>query len=382
MPKYRLLTPGPTEVPEAARLALAKQVRHHRTADFRALFAEVNAGLGDVFQTESDIITLTCSGSGAMEAAVVNTVPSGGKVIVIEGGVFARRWTHIATAFGMEIVRLEVPWGAAVNPVDVAKLLAQHPDAVAVFATLMESSTGVLHDVKALGDIVRKTPTLLVIDGISGVGCCECRTEEWGIDLLVVGSQKALMLPPGLAFVSVSDKGWAQIEKTKPQAFYFNLSIARQKLKEGPDTPWTPNHMLIAALAENLRPICAEGMPAIWARCRKLGEAARAGFTALGLKIFAQKPADGMTAVQFPPGIDGANLLKCLESRFGIKLASGQDRLKGQIFRLAHFGIVDELDILSCLAALELTLSEMGQPVALGSAVAAAEFVFASGPPS
>ncbi|MCX7424348.1 MAG: aminotransferase class V-fold PLP-dependent enzyme [Planctomycetia bacterium] len=224
MPKYRLMTPGPTQVPEASLLRLAEQVTHHRTPEFRGLLAEVLDGLKYVFQTTGDVLLLTSSGTGAMEAAVASVVPRGGKAIVLESGKFSQRWRKLCERFGIEVVRHEIPWGEAFDAADVARLLAEHPDAVAVYATLSESSTGVGHDIEAIGRVVNPTGALLVVDGISGVGVMESRTDAWGIDLLVVGSQKALMVPPGLAFVAVSPKAWRQIESIEPQAFYFDLS--------------------------------------------------------------------------------------------------------------------------------------------------------------
>lgn len=382
MAKKRLMTPGPTQVPEEALLSLARQVGHHRTAEFRALFAQVLAGLKEVFQTTNDVVVLASSGTGAMEAAVVNLVPRGAKVIVLEAGVFARRWREIATAFGIEVVTQQVTWGEAVQPADVAELLKQHPDVVAVFGTLQESSTGVAHDVQAIGQVVKEAGKLWVVDAISGAGVQECRTDAWGIDVLVVGSQKALMLPPGLAFLSVSDAAWQQMDRVPAQAFYFDLKAHRKKLHDGPDTPWTPAHTLIGALAETLKLIRAQGLETVWRRARQMARATRAGLTALGIELLATRPADGLTSAWLPEGVDGSAFLKRLESRFGIKVAGGQGHLKGKIFRIAHMGIVDELDILSTLAAIELVLDELGRPVEFGSAVAAASNVFAERQPA
>jgi aspartate aminotransferase-like enzyme len=377
MPKKRLMTPGPTQVPEVALLTLARQVGHHRTPEFVSLFAQVLEGLKEVFQTSGDVVVLASSGTGAMESAVVNLVPRGGKAIVLEAGAFAQRWSNICEAFGIEVVRHPVTWGEATDPHDVARLLKQHPDAVAVFGTLMESSTGVGHDVQAIARIVAPTSALYVVDAISGAGVMECRTEAWGIDALVVGSQKALMLPPGLAFLALSKAAVEQINKVKPQAYYFDLRQYLKKVKDGPDTPWTPAHTMIAALAENLKQIRAEGMESIWARAKVLSRATRAGIEAIGLDVFATRPADGLTSVRMPEGVDGSTFLKRLESRFGIKVAGGQAHLKGKIFRIAHMGIVDELDILGTLAAIELVLEELGRPVELGAGVAAASRVLA-----
>jgi len=372
MPKKRLLTPGPTQVPEAALLSMARQVTHHRTPEFTALFAEVFEGLQEVFQTTGDVLILAGSGTAAMEAAMVNTVPRGGTALVLNAGVFAQRWAHIAKAFGIEVIEHAVPWGTAVDPADVERLLRAHPLIQVVFGTLMESSTGVAHDVQAIGQIVNQTPALFVVDAISGAGVQECRMDAWHIDLLVVGGQKALMLPPGLGIVAVSDKAWTAMDRVKAQAFYLDLKLHRAKLREGPTTPWTPAHTLIGALAETLKIIRAAGMEAVWRQARRLAAATHAGAAALGWELFAARPADGMTALRVPQGIDADTFLKLLEARYGVKLASGQKELKGKIVRLAHLGIIDELDILGTLAAMELTLAEMGQPVRFGAAAGAA----------
>ncbi|MEX0979223.1 MAG: alanine--glyoxylate aminotransferase family protein [Pirellulales bacterium] len=381
MPRKRLMTPGPTQVPEPARLAMARQVIHHRTGEFRALFAEVLAGLKYVFQTANDVVVLASSGTGAMEAAVVNLVPRGGKAIVLESGVFSRRWADICRRYGIQVVTHAVPWGQAIEADDVAHLLAKHPDALAVFGTLMESSTGVGHDVEAIGRVIGPSDAFWVVDGISGTGAMRCLTDAWHIDVLVVGSQKALMIPPGLAFLSVSPAAWQQIERVEQQAFFFDLKWHRDKLQgASPDTPWTPAVTLIAGLAESLQAIRGEGIEAVWDRCALLSAAAIAGMQAMGLEIFAARPAAGMTAVHFPEGLDGAALLSRLETRFGIKLASGQLSLKGKIFRLAHFGVLDELDIIATLAAIEMALDDMGHGVTLGAAAAAAGRVMQARP--
>ena len=231
MSKHRLMTPGPTEVPETALLGMARQMSHHRTPEFRGLLAEVFVGLKYVFATENDVLVLASSGTGAMEAAVVNLVPRGGKAIVLESGKFAERWRKICETFGIEVVRYEVPWGEAFDPAEVARLLEQHPDTVAVFATLLETSTGMGHDIEAIGRVVGPSKALLVVDGISGVGAMECRTDAWGIDVLAVGAQKALMTPPGLAFLAVSHAAWRQIQSIDRPAFYFDLLAYREALR-------------------------------------------------------------------------------------------------------------------------------------------------------
>jgi aspartate aminotransferase-like enzyme len=367
---------------------MARQVRHHRTPEFRATMREVLEGLKYVFQTANDVLILSSSGSGGMEAAVVNSVPGrsdralGGKALVLHSGKFAERWRLIAERFGIEVVRYELPWGEAFEAAEVERLLKQHPDVTAVFSTLQETSTGVGHDIEAIGRVVRNSPALLVVDGISGVGAMECRTDAWGIDVLVVGAQKALMTPPGLAFLAVSPKAWRQIESIgapgtpgRP-AFYFDL-LAYRKAAETAETPYTPAIPLIEALAESLRQIRSIGIETLWTRSKLLSQATLAGIAALGLKLVAKRPAEGVSAVYLPEDIDGKRFLTRLEERFGIKLGGGQGPLKDRIFRIAHMGLVDEVDILGCLAAIELVLAEMGKNIVFGSAVAAAERVLA-----
>jgi aspartate aminotransferase-like enzyme len=375
--KQRLLTPGPTPVPEETLLELAKPVVYHRTAEMRQVMLEVLQGLQHVFQTRQSIIPLTSSGTGGLEAAIVNTLPAKSKAICLIAGRFGERFRNIAKTFEVETVNIVVPDGQAVQLEQLAKALADHPDAAAVLATLSETSTGVAHDLAAFGKLVVATPALLLVDAISGLGAMECRTDDWKIDMNVTGSQKALMLPPGLAFLSVSDKAWKQIDKNdSSRAFYFDLKKYRAKLETG-DTPFTMAHTLIRALAVSLKRIEAEGIENIWARQARNSAAARAGFQALGLELFASRPAHGLTVVKVPPGIDGQELLGKLEKQYGIKLAGGQEHLKGKIIRLAHMGHIDQFDVLTALAGVELVLQEMGYPIEPGKGVAAAQRMLA-----
>ena len=377
MHDFRLLTPGPTKLPELSRLALARQVIHHRSAEFRQLLAEVLEGLKYIFQTRNDVLLLASSGTGAMETAVVNLVPAGRKAIVLESGKFSERWRKIAEAFGIQVVKYEVPWGEPFEPHEVARLLDKHPDAIALYTTLQETSTGVGHDIEGISRAIAGRDTLLVVDGISGVGAVECRTDAWGIDVLVVGAQKGLMGPPGLAFLSVSPRAWRQAESFSRPAFYFDLLAYRRSLT-GPDTPFTPATPLVVALAESLRALRAKPIEEHWNRCRRLAVACRAGLQALGMKLVARRPADGMTAAYLPTGIDGKDFLSTLYSRFGVRLSGGQGQLSGKIIRMAHFGAIDQVDILGAIAAIELALVEFGQTVKLGSGVGAASQVLAS----
>ncbi|MEA1950123.1 MAG: alanine--glyoxylate aminotransferase family protein [Planctomycetota bacterium] len=371
MVRHRLMTPGPTPIPESARLEMAKTLEHHRTPGFRQLLGEVLEGLKYVFDTTNDIAVLTSSGTGAMETCVANVVPRGGKAIVLDSGKFAQRWGDICEAYGITVVRHKVPWGKSFEADKVAHLLAAHPDAAAVYATLSETSTGVGHDIESIGRAVAASDALFAVDGISGVGAIECHTDAWNIDLLAVGSQKALMSPPGLAFVAVSESAWRRIESIDRQAFYFDLAAYRKALA-GPDTPYTPSRPLLSALAANLSQIRAETIETVWRRTATLARATRAGVEALGLRLVAERPSEALTAAFLPEGVEAKAFLARLESRFGVKLAGGQGPLSGKIIRIAHMGQIDELDILSTLSAIEMVLAEMGQSVKLGVGVAAA----------
>ncbi len=375
--KQRLLTPGPTPVPEETLLELAKPMVYHRTPEFRAMLAETLADLQKIFVTKNLVVPLTCSGTGAMEAALANSVHAGGKVICLIAGRFGERWRSIAKAFGIEAVSVTVPLGQAVQPEQLEKALAAHPDAVAVCSTLSETSTGIGHDIAAFGKIVAKTPALLLVDAISGLVAMECRTDAWYIDICCTGSQKALMMPPGLAFLSVSDKAWQAINKnTNPRTFYFDLKKAKKNLETN-DTPYTPAHTMIRAMRVSLKKILAEGMENIWARQARYAAAARAGFQAIGMEIFPAQPNNALTIAKMPAGIDSSALLSKLEKQFGLKLANGQDELKGKVIRLAHMGYIDQFDILAGIAGVELVLMEMGHPVEPGKGLAAAQRVFA-----
>lgn len=375
--KFRLLTPGPTPVPEETLLELAKPVFFHRTPEFRQLLGEVLADLQYVFCTKNPVVPLTSSGTGGLEAAIANCLPAGSKAICLIAGRFGERWRNICKAFGVEAISVTVPYGQAVQPEQLARALADHPDALVVCSTLSETSTGVGHDIAAFGKLIAPTPALHIVDAISGLGAMECRTDEWNVDICVTGSQKALMMPPGLAFLSVSDKAWKVIEgNPAPRAFYFDLKKAKAKLETN-DTPYTPAHTLIRAMKVSLQKIRAEGIENIWKRQARTAAAARAGFQALGFELFAARPTDGLTVVKMPPTLDSTVILGKLEKQYNLKLANGQDNLKGKIMRLAHMGHIDQFDILAALSGFELVLQEMGHPVVPGTGVAAAQKVLA-----
>jgi aspartate aminotransferase-like enzyme len=349
-------------------------VIHHRSAEAKEVIVEVTAGLKEVFCTRNDVLILTASGTGAMEAAAVNTVPPGGKALVLNAGHFAARWGGICKAFGINAVMLDTEWGQPVDPAQVEDALRQHPDTVCVMGTLSETSTGTGHPVEAIGRVVAKTAAVFAVDGISGVGAMECRTDEWGVDLLCVGSQKALMLPPGLAFVAVSPKAWAKVDAFNAHSYYFNLKAAREKAREF-DTPYTPAHTLILALRASLRRIKEEGLENVLDRHRRMSEACQAGVKALGLELFSARPAEGLTAFKVPPGLKDSDIRNPLSQRFGITTVGGQGKVKGKIVRIGHMGYTDELDVVAGLAALEMVLSDLGMDVEPGVAVTAAQQV-------
>jgi aspartate aminotransferase-like enzyme len=312
-----------------------------------------------------------------MEAAAANTLAAGEKAILCTAGRWGERWRGILQAFGVNIVPVEVPYGKAVTPEMVAKALATNPDAKAVFATLSETSTGVGHDLEAFGKMIAKTDALFIVDGISGLGAMECRVDAWKIDVCVTGSQKALMLPPGLAFVSVSEKAWKKIDTLAPRGFYLDLRRYRKALAEGPDTPFTPANTLIRAQRASLKRIRAEGIENLWTRHGRIASACRAGVKAMGLQVFAERPNNALTVITVPNGVDGSATLKKLEKQYGFKLADGQDTLKGKIWRLSHMGYTDAFDVLGALSALELVLLESGFKLDPGAGVAAFQQAYA-----
>jgi serine---pyruvate transaminase len=376
--KPRLFTPGPTAVPEETLLELAKPVTYHRAAEAKAILAEVTEDLKYVFRTANPVFTLTSSGTGGMEAAVSSCLAAGEKVILLTAGRWGERWRGILKAHGATVVAVEVPYGKAVTPEQVEAAVKAHPDAKAVFATLSETSTGVGHDLAAFGKVVAGTDALLIVDGISGLGAMECRVDEWNIDVCVTGSQKALMLPPGLAFVSVSDKAWKKIDATPVRNFYFDLRRYRKSLAES-DTPFTPANTLIKAQRVSLKRIRAEGIENLWARHARIAAATRAGVKAMGLEVFAERPNSALTVVAVPAGVDGSGTLKKLEKQYGFKLADGQDNMKGKIWRLSHMGYTDAFEVLGAVSALELVLAEGGFKLEVGAGVAAFQKAYAAG---
>ena len=381
MNKSYLLAPGPTPVPPEVLAAMALPIIHHRTPQFSAVLAEVQDGLRELFGTSGDVLILAASGTGAMEGSVTNLLSPGDEVIVVNGGKFGERWTKICAAYGVTAHEIKVEWGRAVRPDEVAAALAAHPAARALYMQASETSTCVLHPVAAVAELTRKRDTLLVVDGITAVGVVDLPMDKLGIDVLVTGSQKALMLPPGLAFVALSERAWAQTTKARLPRFYFDFAREKKSVKER-TTAWTPAISLVQGLRVALAMMKAEGWPAVFARHDRLARATRAGATALGLRLLApDAPSPAATAVHLPAGVDGSALFRYLRDRMHVTFAGGQDQLKGKIIRLAHLGYVDALDVVSGVAALELALRHFGAAVELGRGVGAAEWILAEGLP-
>lgn len=379
MLKRFLLTPGPTPVPPEVLLASAEPVVHHRAPRFTEILKDVVAGLKYVFQTENDVVIFASSGTGAMEAAVVNTVSPGDRVLVASCGNFGERWNKLTTTYGAAVVLLEYEWGTRVDPEDIRKALAQDPGIKAVFVQHSETSTGVVNDIAAIGAAVAETPALLVVDAISGLGASDLRTDAWHVDVCVSGSQKALMTPPGLAFVAISVKAWAVIEANASPRFYFDFVSYRKKMTgDAAQTPYTPAVSALVAQDKAIAMIREEGLENVFERHRVLSRAAKDGMKALGLELFGPEDpeANSVTAVKVPEGVDGTKIGKLARDRYGVWLAGGQGPLKGKIFRLGHCGYFGASDIVVGLATVEMVLAQLGYDVPFGASLAAAERVF------
>ena len=368
--RKRLFTPGPTPVPERVALAMARSIVHHRAPEFEELFVEVNEGLKYLFRTEKEVFTLTASGTGAMEAAVVNTLSRGDRALVIRGGKFGERWAEICEAHGVEVASLEVEWGYAVDPGEIAKALEGSPETKAVLATQSETSTGVLHDIEAIREQMRGHPALLVVDAVSGMTANPLEFDRWELDVLVTGSQKGLMLPPGLAFICLSDRAWAASERSDLPKYYWNLDKARRSLVKR-QTPYTPAVSLLVGLREALAMIREEGIENVWNRHARYGRAVRCAISALGLKLFSNAPSNVLTIAEVPEGVDGKALVSLLRSEYGVTITGGQDHLSGKVLRISHLGHIDDFDLFAAISALERALADLGWPFEPGAGVAA-----------
>jgi len=374
MIKPYLLSPGPTPIPNEVELAMSETMIHHRTPQFNKVFEEARRGLKKLFGTKNDVIIFASSGTGAMEAAVANLFSPGDKVLVVNGGKFGERWLNIANAFALNSIDLKVEWGRAVKVADIEKQLKAQPDIQGVLIQASETSTTVLHPVKEIANLTKGGP-LLLVDGVTAVGVVPVPVDEWGIDVLVTGSQKALMLPPGLGFIALSDRAWDRTKKAKLPRFYFDLNLERKNQQKG-SSAFTPAVSLIFGLRASLNMLEREGLDRVYARHARLCRATRAAATALGLKLLApDNPSPAATGIYLPDGIDADQVLDYLRDHMNVTLAEGQDQLKGKVIRIAHVGYMGAFDVVTAVAALEMALRKFGAEIPFGRGVAAAEEV-------
>ncbi|MEW6409079.1 MAG: alanine--glyoxylate aminotransferase family protein [Nitrospirota bacterium] len=380
MQKRYLFAPGPTPVPPEALMAMAMPVIHHRAPDFIPVLDSAKKGLQWLYQTKNDVLILASTGTGGMVGSVNNFLSPGDKALVVNGGKFGERWMKICKSYGIKVEEIRIEWGYVVKPEDVEKSLKNTADIKAVFVQATETSTGVYHDIKSLGEIVKNyNNTLFVVDAISALGAHDLRTDEWGIDIMVGGSQKGLMLPPGLAFVSISDKAWKMSENSKSPRFYFDFKKEREALAKN-QTNFTAAVTLIIGLNACLKLMQSEGLENIFARHERLAHATREAMKAIGLELFTKEsPSNSVTAVMAPEGFDGQLIYKNLREKYGITAAGGQDAAKGKIFRIAHLGYADTFDVITAVAGVEMVLKGMGYDVKLGKGLAVAEEILMEG---
>jgi aspartate aminotransferase-like enzyme len=375
--KERLFTPGPTPLLMEAQARTLTATLHHRTESFRQLMRETTENLKSFYNTASDVLIFTSSGTGAMEGSVTNLVSPGERVLVGTAGKFGERWLDIAKAYGIEAVKIEAPYGHTLPIAEFEKQLKSGGPFRAVYIQATESSTGVSHDVRALGEVVKHYPeTALVVDAITGLGTTHLDPDAWGLDIVIGGSQKALMVPPGLAFASVSEKAWKLIERAKSPRFYFDFLKERKSQAKG-ETSYTPATTLVVGLHAALDYIREVGREELINNAATLAHATRRAAGALGLKLFAaESPANALTAVCAPSNMDSGSIVKEMRQRFGAIIANGQGSMKGKIFRFAHLGYYDAPDLFAGLAALEIVLKKLGHKFELGAGVRAAQEVY------
>jgi aspartate aminotransferase-like enzyme len=376
--KLYLMLPGPTPVPPNVLREMAKPMINHRGPEFKELFAGLTEGLKEVFRTKNDVIIFPSAGTGGMEAAVVNFISPGEKVVVVSIGNFGDRFAKICEIFGAVVEKIDFPWGTAADPDLLADVIKKdtNKEIKAVFVTHNETSTGVTNDLPKLRKALGDHPALFIVDSVSGLGAMELETDAWNLDVVVAGSQKSFMIPPGLSIISVNERAWEAAEKCTNARFYWDILVARKYAENG-QTPYTPAIPQLNALAESLKLIESEGLPQVIARHRLLRDMVRAGVSALGLELLAADAvsSSAVTAVLAPSGIEADTIRSTLRERFKVVVAGGQNQLKNKIFRIGHLGYVQELDILTVLAALEMSLAINGLEVNLGQGVTAAQEV-------
>ncbi len=376
MKKNRLFTPGPTPVPDRVLQRMARPIIHHRTAEFEDSLTSVHHDLQYLFDTTQPVLVLAASGTGAMEAAIVNTLSSGDEIITVNGGKFGQRWGKIGRAYGLQVHEVVVPWGESISLSALERQLEAHPETKAICLTHSETSTGALTDVQGIVAALRPTfRGLFIVDGITAVGAHEMHFDEWDVDVLVTGSQKGLMIPPGLACIALSERAWRSVEQSDLPSFYFDLQAAKVAYQKG-TTPWTPAVTLVLGLAEALSMIREEGREAVWERHSTLAEGLRRGVKALGVELLAESPSNALTSIVLPDGC--SSLPGVLKEKYGYTIAGGQDDFKGKIGRISHLGYYDRSDMLGMLYVLEQVLVELRGGEVTGAGVAAASEYFGS----
>lgn len=369
--KNYLLAPGPTPVPIDVLLEGAKDTIHHRTPQFKKIFEEAVKGTKEVFRTENELFILASSGTGAMEMAVTNIVNPGEKVLVFSVGKFGERWTEIAKVFGANVVLVEREYGDFYTPEMVEEAIEKNPDAVAVLTTLSETSTGAVMDIEGISRVVKAAGKLIAVDCISGLVAEPLETDKWGLDIVVSGSQKGFMLPPGLAYISLSKAAIEKAQTTKSTSFYFNL---KKYLKD--PLPWTPAVNLIYQQRAAVDMLLKEGMENVWARHAVMGKATREAVKAMGLELFSKRPGNVLTSVKVPEGVDGGKIVSIMRDEYGVTIAGGQGSMKGNIFRIAHLGYMSDFDVVTALTALEKVLRRLGYSVEFGTGTKVAMEIF------
>ncbi len=378
MAKIRLFTPGPVMIPDEVLLAAAQPLEHHRTQAYQNLLKEVTAGLQYVFQTSNPCITIAGSGTAGMEGALVSCARPGRKALICDAGKFGERWGKVCDAFGIERETYKIQWGHGAKAEKVAEYLAKDKSIGMVVVVYSETSTAAVSELEQIAKLTRDTDVLLITDAITAAGAIPLKTDEWGVDVVVTGSQKALMQPPGLAYAAISKKAQDVIQSVKPKAFYLSYKAYLKSLADN-DAPYTPAITLVRSTHKALEMIKAEGIEKIWCRVSKLARATRAACEAIGLKVYAQDPVDSLTAVLTPEAVKVSTLRKTLQAKYGVHVADGQDELKGKVIRISHMGAVDEYETTGAIGALELTLKEMGHQFKLGAGLSAAQEVMAEG---
>jgi aspartate aminotransferase-like enzyme len=375
--KEYLLTAGPTPVPERVLLAMAGPILYHRAPLFMECLKETQEGLKWLFQTKQIVLQIAGSGTASMDAAVCNFLSRGDKALVIRGGKFGERWGKICQAYGLDCSFIDVEWGKSVDPGAVKAALEKDPGIRAVYATASETSTGVKHNLEGISQVTRgRDGVLLCVDAVTAIGAFDVPMDKWGLDVVCLGSQKAMMLPPGLAMLAASEKAWAANAKANLPRFYLDM-LREKKSQEKGETAFTPAVSLIVGLRESLRMMREETLEGVWARHDRLAKATRSAAGGLGLELFSSSPTNSVTAIRVPGGIDGLAVIKTMKNRYGITIAGGQDHLKGKIIRIAHVGYFSEFDIITAISGLEMTLSDLGYGIKPGSGVAAAQASFA-----